>query len=170
MSQKDINWSYCANTPIRNRGVICVLDLIRAEYFVYNNLNPAGMPIMKKAKLQLRHNFTQFIYEKASTFAEKFDRIFRIILEGGIRKTWTMEQVVNKTIYDTNETQTATEDILIKQLAVLILGYSISILIFICELVAKYTQCNHKAMRQRKPVGSRLFNYKVMIKYNQSRS
>lgn len=139
LSNKNMESSHCIDILMKTQNVMCVMLSARAKHFINKYSTSVGINIMKIAKISLRNDFLQLLYEKSSPFAEEFDRNIRLIEEAGLPKIWELDYEVNKTIYDLKPKKTDfTEEILTKYIAIPVIGYTLSILIFVFELVSKY--------------------------------
>lgn len=76
----------CINKVIDTQSSICISVYNFAKYSVKKHINSKGMPIMKIIDWSARPEFSHFAYEKASPFAEKFDKMIQQIKEYGISK------------------------------------------------------------------------------------
>lgn len=125
----------CADKLIETRSAACVLPYIKARSLVKKNLDAEGVPIMKLDGPTYFHQYAAFAYEKASPFADKFDKLVQLIKESGIMKIQNDQEDVQ--IHSDARTSQAEleEDTLVQQLlSILFVGYLSAMLAFVKEL------------------------------------
>lgn len=134
----------CIDMLIETRYVICIMEYDRANYIVPQHLDVWGMPIMKIVdELSFRVDRLVFAYEKASPYAEEFDKVSQLLRESGIPIFWET-RIYNGTakihqMSTSESSSTSIQDILVIQLMIILfIGCLLSITIFIYELVHSY--------------------------------
>lgn len=136
-SKKIENDVDCIKKLSKTRNVICIIPSSRATFFVKNNLDDSGTPLMKIAKLSFRQGYSSFFYEKASPFAGKIDKIIQFIVESGIPCVWR-DYMLKRRVTNNLQLRMAsaiTSDVLVLQLTIIIvIGLSVSMAAFIYEL------------------------------------
>lgn len=129
--EKIKNNADCIQILIKTRFAACILSYLRAKYFSRINKDDHGMPIMKVTKLVVRKEFSAFSYEKASPYAEKFDRVLQQIIECGFLKNRVKYNNVDS-YYDENTE--ATDDVLVEELVfITIVGWLLALIVFLRE-------------------------------------
>lgn len=123
----------CISELIKTKSVFCMMAYEKAKSYVENDLDMDRMPIMKIIKLSFYHQFSAFAYEKASPYADKFDKLIQYIAESGIFVNQKNE--IATRLHNSEKFSNASEDILIKQLIVILFsGYLIATISFLNEL------------------------------------
>lgn len=135
---KNISNAYdCINMLIERNEVICVAAYFAGSYLAMSELDGHGNPIMKLSDLSFRYDFGAYAYEKASPFAEKFNRIGQLIIESGLFNKWTLDDIPKTKNQLKEESDAVNEAPLFKQflLTITFIGYLLATLAFSCELV-----------------------------------
>lgn len=128
----------CIKKLIKTRSIICILSVIRGNYYESINLDDQGMPVMKLAGASFHHQYAAFAYEKGSVFAEKFDKLTRLIIESGLLKDQVIRKYLQIHSSEFSDSENA-GNILTEQLIVLsVFGYTIAIIVFLWELISYY--------------------------------
>lgn len=125
----------CLIKMVKNRGIICIVTEGKAQYFLERNLDKDWMRIFKLSKLSVKEQFSFFPYEKASPFAEKFDKIIQKTTESGILKVKKVPKDETEIHESSEDLKKKEEDVLVQQLlAIMMIGFSLSIIVFTIEL------------------------------------
>lgn len=128
----------CVKKLISTRSVVCVLPYYGAKYQVRINLDVQKRPIMKLAKPSFHHQFVSFPYEKASPYAEKFDKIIQQVKESGIMNVQKLKEKM-KLHVENLTSSVSNRDVFPEQLfIVLFAGFMSAIVAFLWELVVYY--------------------------------
>lgn len=129
----------CIKILIETRSAICILSDIRAKYYAEENLIHNQNQIMKVTKVSFRYEFLAFPYEKASPFAEKFNKIILLTRESGILKYVRKYRKI-KTHDDYIDVSEKTENVLIEELClILFIGHFLAFIAFLIELKNCYS-------------------------------
>lgn len=124
----------CIDKQIKTRNVICLLVYSRAVYFVEENVNVYGKPLIKIAGPS--NGFEIYRYEKASPFAGKIEKIMQYTVESGIPVVWKNRMKRSRSNNNQNEAPTVTEDLLTQvPLIILFIGYLLPTKAFLYELI-----------------------------------
>ena len=83
--------SDCISLLQNTKNSICMMPLFYYEYLKVKFRNSDGSPTVKVSKISLYSEFMTFAFEKASPFAEKFDKILQRIVESGLPNSHTRE-------------------------------------------------------------------------------
>lgn len=125
----------CISKVIDTRSSMCILPFDFAKYSVKRNVDSKDKPIMKFLKYLVRHESRHLGYEKASPFAEKFDKIIQMIRESGIWKQQKISEIFSR---HEEKNSAIVEDILIYQLLLIsFFGWFFAIVLFICEMIRR---------------------------------
>lgn len=126
------------------------MDYNAASFFVKRYLDDDPKPIMKLTKIEFRKEHNAFGYVKASPFLKKFNKFIQFIIESGIPRDRDLK--LNVLIYKCVWVNTAeNEDFLLEQLVIILLiGFSITTVFFICEF-AKFYPKNWIFLIPKKP-------------------
>lgn len=128
----DINFEEdCVKTLRKNRTGICIIARDSAEYYVEKHLDSKQQPIMKNKKFVGLGQFVAFAYEKASPFAEKFDRLIQLTLESGLLKYFKAKRKV--VVHSSEKPIQVSEGNVIGNL-VIVVGFSVAGMVFLGEL------------------------------------
>lgn len=135
-SEKILNSDECIQIQIEKRNVFCILAFNRADYFTQRHLNSNGKRLIKMAKPSFRQVPTQYIYEKASPFADRIEKTIHQLVESGIPNLLeSRTQIVS--LNKDSETSQMTEDILSRHLiTILSIGSLLAIIVFFYELLS----------------------------------
>lgn len=133
--KKMYDFSNCTKNMIVTRNAICIIPYRDAIYAVKQNFDAEGQPIMKMTDLTLRHEFVGFLYEKASPFAERFNKLMQRMIDFAIFPDREMNRIILHK--DSNEKSVNRDDPIIKTtLLILLIGYVSSTIIFIYEIIS----------------------------------
>lgn len=157
-SKKVMNDAECIHLLMRTDNAVCIMPSIRANYFVSENLNAEGKPIMKIAEPSFRFDYTALSYEKSSPYAEKMDKIIQYLLESGISGLWEHRAHTHRAqIHQLNKTSAVIiDDCLLTQLIIILfIGYFISTLIFMYEWIANRLKSGRRRIE--------FSNYKFLV-------
>lgn len=125
----------CLQKLIQTRFAVCILTEKKAKYFAELNLSEDLKPIVKTSMFIRDTQLTPFPYEKASPYAEKFDKILLQIVECGITKISKVKYEI-KTHKFKGNSKKEDIDILARELLVIVtVGVFSAMLVFIGELV-----------------------------------
>lgn len=125
--------SACIEKLIRTNKAMCVLPIRSAMYFVKNNLDSRGNPLMKVSDLSLNFQYVGFLYEKASPFAEKFNKLIQRMIDFGVFPDLEMSKVTFR--YDFEVKSENTDCTIVNViLGILLIGYGFSTVIFVHEI------------------------------------
>lgn len=128
----------CINIVIKTNNAICIIPFTAAKYYARNYLNDNGMPVVKVAKLSFGFDYATVPYGKASPYVEKFDKIIQYIFESGMPFVWKYPAIKRRAqIHEMYQTLSIIGDCLSEELVIILsVGYSLSILVFMHELIS----------------------------------
>lgn len=117
---------------IRTRNAICAFSLRRALYVVKNNLDSQKQRIMKIADLSTNYEFVGFLYEKASPFVEKFDRLMLRMVECAV---FPDREIGKVKLHDVKDQLSDVDNTIIKiTLTIMLVGLSSATITFFYEV------------------------------------
>lgn len=147
ISKKSLNFFACFDELIKTNNVICVAPLRSAIYGTKQNLNSQGNPVMKVTDLSFGYEYIGFLYEKASPFAEKFDKLMQRMVEFSVFPDREMNKVK---LYDSVDESAESDDTIEKTtLLILLIGCFLSMITFTYELIS-YSLNNRRKKNVRK--------------------
>lgn len=123
----------CINIMVKTNNAACITTMPEANYYSKSIFNHKYQPFMRITELSFKYEPDTYIYEKASPFAEKFDKTIRQVFESSIvvhkSKAITKVRVVN------SKHSNWIEKSLLKQIiyVVLCFGYTLASAIFAWE-------------------------------------
>lgn len=128
----------CLELLIETNKVACVTSSQRAEFYLKTFLNPQGHPIMKITEMSWQHRFDAYVYEKASPFEEKIEKMLRHIYESKILSVHELLATSKKRIIQPK--QSFNEEVLLTQIILIVLtaGYTFAFITFVYEFVRFY--------------------------------
>lgn len=145
-SRSSISLTACFEEIIFTGNAICITPSRTAIYAIKNNLDAQGKSVMKMTDLSLNHQFVGFLYEKASPFVEKFDKMMQIMVESAIIPDREFYKVK---FYELDKSKNKTDETISKTtLVILIIGYILSLITFVLEVIWSVT--GKKRIRNRK--------------------
>lgn len=135
--QQTSDYDACKKANSQHQLSFCVTDKTEGEYTIKNCGLRNGVPIMKMSKIRFNEDNLAFPFEWGSPYVEKFNFILRKIVESGIPKLWNNNKqnklmLLSKQEYLTTD-NTTEENYLLAYVAVLIVGYLISLIVFTAE-------------------------------------
>lgn len=136
----------CLKDLLMYQNVTCFMDENWAQLFAVNNMRN-DETMLKTTKLCYLSPLAGNVFPEGSPYIRRVSDLFLMLTEGGIRNKWYRDHVRNETKETTiqiNRDQTNSMHVNVHHsiIYVLIIGYSISALVFIGELIWKYFNIN----------------------------
>lgn len=135
----------CIDWLERTQKYACFLEKNRAELTMNVHYRSHKVPVMKIAKPEITADFIVYAFEKSSAYAERFNEILYKLFESGIQKIWpTMRYVeyATKPMSENIDEQQSERSLLALQLiAILIVGFGLSFVVFCAEKVVQFVRC-----------------------------
>lgn len=131
----------CLNMAMKQEKVICIVSGSNAEMYMRKYKSSSGRPLIKKASIEFSKAPETLAFPPASPYVEAFDNITQTMLEAGIMKRIKSkyfdvppaeENYADKIIEDRDD-----EMVFTASLTISLFGFTISILIFIIEVLFK---------------------------------
>lgn len=128
----------CIELLIKTNNVACVVSSYNAGHYLKTILNPQGRAVMKILDVPLQNTFIAFIYEKASPFLEKIEKLVLNVFESSLRSTG--DQLASSKVRTIRQKESFKEEILLKQIILIILsvGYTLATIIFVFEFLRSH--------------------------------
>ena len=130
-----INPLQCLDMIAIQKNGLCLVHRRIAEREIINRTAVKNMRSLQITKVSVYPDKAAFGYEKASPFAHKIDNVLQQIVESGILKIWKYRE--KKSRIDEIKDLVLTDNISIALIAVLLMGYSVSIIALVLEFVIK---------------------------------
>ncbi|EFN83878.1 hypothetical protein EAI_00431 [Harpegnathos saltator] len=133
----------CLETLLMHRNVACFMEQGWAELAAVNNMRD-GESMLRTTKLCYRSSPTGYIFSKGSPYVRRVSELLLMLTQGGIREKWQRDYLHNET-REMSKDKVVNRDrmnfmyvgVFSPMLCVLKIGYSLSILVFIGELIWK---------------------------------
>lgn len=125
----------CIELLIRTNNAACVCSSRVAEHYFKTNLDWQGRPIMKIADISFQYRYDPYIYEKASPFVEKIEKLVQMIFEASIMSVHDL--LANSKVRITRTKSKFKEEMLLLKIILIILsvGYTLAVIVFVCKFV-----------------------------------
>lgn len=126
----------CIELLIKTSNASCITTHQRAKFHSEKNLNLQGKPIIKITDIFFQYQLDGYVYESASPFSEKIEKILRLIFESGIISHHEKINMSKVRIF--RQKIQFSEEVLLMQTVLIILsiGYTLSTVTFAGEFVS----------------------------------
>lgn len=141
-----IHIDLCLKDLLMYRNVTCFMQANRAEMLAVNNMQN-DESLLQTTKLCYLSPPVGYVFQEGSPYIKRVSDLFLMLIEGGFCDKWFREFLWNETRESTIQTNqhqmnSMCVNVYYSMIYVLITGYSISALVFICELIWKQFNIN----------------------------